>query len=249
MEWSEDGIILAVARHGEHHALIDLFCRARGRWRGLVHGGASRRWTGVLQPGNAVTARWRARLESHLGSFHLEPGPVRAAMLMDDPARLAGLSAACAVLATCLPEREPHAAVFDAFTAFLDLLLSEGVATGDWGEALVRLELGLLGELGYGLDLAHCAATGETRDLVYVSPKSGRAVSREAGRPYADKLLPLPAFLTTARGAGATARDLVQGFRLTGYFLDRHVLAPHGRTLPAARGRLVDRLGEMAKGS
>ncbi len=246
MEWSEDGIILAVARHGEHHALIDLFCRERGHWRGLVHGGASRRWAGVLQPGNTVTARWRARLESHLGSFHLEPGQVRAATLMDDPVRLAGLSAACAILATCLPEREPHAAVFEAFSAFLDLLMGERVAESEWGEALVRLELGLLGELGYGLDLERCAATGETRDLVHVSPKSGRAVSRAAGRPYAEKLLPLPVFLTAERGQGAGPRDLVLGFRLTGYFLDRHVLAPHGKTLPAARGRLVDRLARAA---
>ncbi|MFQ5346531.1 MAG: DNA repair protein RecO [Rhodothalassiaceae bacterium] len=249
MEWTEEGIILAAQRHGEHHALIDLFCHAHGRWRGLVRGGASRRWTGILQPGNTVLARWRARLESHLGSYHLEPGRVRAALVMDDALRLAGLSAAAATLAACLPEREPHAATHDAFGAFLELLVEQRAALTGWGTALVRLELGLLGELGYGLDLTHCAATGVTEDLVHVSPKSGRAVSREAGRPYAGKLLSLPPFLGAAGGAAAGPGDLVAGFRLTGYFLDRHVLAPHGGTLPAARGRFVDRLKHMAGGS
>jgi len=241
MDWSERAIILAVQRHGEHHALVELLAETQGRWRGLVRGGAGRRMAGVLQPGNEVDARWRARLESHLGSLTVELAAARAGAVFADGARLAGLSAACATLSACLPEREAPPGVYEALRSVLDLLADPSMAAPDWGAALVRLELGLLGELGYGLDLTRCAASGSREDLIYVSPRSGRAVSAEAGAPYREKLLALPAFLL-GRQAGAPDRDAVrQGLELTGFFLERHVLEPYGRRLPPARLRLLER--------
>jgi len=240
MEWSDSAVILAVAKYGEHHALVDLLAREHGRWRGLVRGGGGRRMAGVLQPGNSVTARWRARLDAQLGTFTLEAQRARAGEVMGDAPRLAGLSAVCATLAVVLPEREAHPAAYQALTHVLELLLDPAMDRSDWGAALVRLELGLLGELGYGLDLGRCAATGGTEDLVYVSPRSARAVSAGAGEPYRDKLLALPPFLLGRQASSPDTRQIRQGLTLTGFFLDRHLLAPQDRHLPPARLRLVN---------
>lgn len=239
MEWSDSAVILAVEKYGEHHALVDLLAHTHGRWRGLVRGGSGRRMAGLLQPGNTVTARWRARLESQLGNFTLEAQRARAGEVMGDAPRLAGLSAACATLTVVLPEREEHPAVSQALSHVLDLLLDPAMDRTDWGAALVRLELGTLGELGYGLDLARCAATGTSEDLVYVSPRSGRAVSAAAGHPYRDKLLALPPFLLGRQAPSPDHAEVRQGLELTGFFLDRHLLAPHDRHLPPARRRLT----------
>jgi len=238
MEWSDFAVILAVEKYGEHHALVDLLAEQHGRWRGLMRGGAGRRLAGVLQPGNDVIVRWRARLDAHLGSFTLEPVRARAGEIMSDPARLAGLSAACATLATVLPERETHTPVYRALTHVLDLLLDPAMENTDWGAGLVRLEFGLLGELGYGLDLTRCAATGSAEDLIYVSPRSGCAVSAAAGAPYRDRLLTLPQFLLGRQAGPAGSKQVRQGLELTGFFLERHLLAPQGRHLPPARRRL-----------
>src|SRR5579875_2051045 len=159
-----------------------------------------------------------------------------AAPLFDDPDRLAGLAAAAALLSATLPEREPHADVFASFAALLEALAS----AQDWQARYIAWECDLLAALGFGLDLSCCAATGATADLAYVSPKSGRAVSRGAGLPYHDKLLPLPAFLW--RSAPATASELALGLELTGYFLWRHLLSPQRRPLPAARAHLLARI-------
>ncbi len=245
MNWAEDGIVLSARKHGESAAVVQLLTRDHGRHAGLVRGGAGRRARGVLQPGNRVAARWQARLAAHLGTYVCELTRSHAAELLDDPLRLAGLSAACAMAEASLPEREPHGAVYEGFLALL-----QAMATPDWPRIYVRWELGLLAELGYGLDLSSCAATGANDELAYVSPKSGRAVSLSAGEPYREKLLPLPRFLAVPRAPAAgdlaagdlAAGDVAKGLRLTGYFLERHVFAPLGRGLPAARRRLAERL-------
>lgn len=237
MEWNDAGIVLSARKHGETSAILTLLTRAHGLHVGLVRGGAGKRARGVLQPGNRVEARWRARLSEHLGTFTCELTATFAAALLDDPPRLAGLSAACAVVEAALPERQPHGAVFDGLAAFLGALGSDA-----WPSAYVKWELGLLRELGFGLDLSRCAATGQTDQLAYVSPKSGRAVSRAAAEPYKARLLPLPPFLL-AEGEAGDAGQVADGLRLTGYFLERHVFGQHDRPPPPARLRLAGRLG------
>jgi DNA repair protein RecO (recombination protein O) len=229
MEWSDEAIVLSARRHGESSAIVTLMTREHGRHAGLVRGGKR----AIVQPGNRVHAHWRARLAEHLGTFRCELTHAFAATLMDDPARLSGLSAACAMVEATMPERQQNEAVFDGLGAFLVAL--EGEA---WPRAYVEWELGLLAEIGFGLDLSQCAATGGNDRLVYVSPKSGRAVSASAGEPYKDKLLALPAFLLPGGGPPSPA-EVADGFRLTGYFLGRHVL---DGGLPAARRRLEARL-------
>jgi DNA repair protein RecO (recombination protein O) len=240
--WSDDGIVLAVRKHGESAAIVSLLTAAHGRHAGLVRGGAGRRQRGVLQPGNEVRAAWRARLADHLGTYSLESVRARAALLLDRPARLAGLAAACAVTEVTVPEREPHPALHAAFAALLDAL-ADSVA---WPAVYVRFELGLLQELGFGLDLSRCAVSGATDDLAYVSPRTGRAVAAAAAEPWKERLLPLPRFLLGAQAGGLGADDLRHGMALTGHFLERHVLAPTGKTMPAARTRLLDQLHDPA---
>ncbi len=237
MEWTDDGFVLAVRPHGETSAIVSLLTREHGRHPGLVRGGAGRRMRGVLQAGNLLRATWRGRLEEHLGSYAVEPLQAFSADLLRDALRLAALSAACAVAERALPEREPHAAVFDGLGILLAALSGE-----QWPSVYVKWELGVLTELGYGLDLSSCAATGRNDDLAYVSPRSGRAVSLAAGEPYRDKLLALPAFLLGAGDEGDAAA-IAAGLRITGHFLERHLFAPQGSPLPAARLRLAERLG------
>lgn len=246
MEWTDNAILLRVVRHGEGHAVVDLLAAEHGRWRGLVRGGGGRRLAALMQPGNELRATWRGRLESQLGGFAVEPVRDRAAALMGDGMRLAGLTSVCATLAVCLPEREPHPALHEALVACLDLLGNREASPGAWGGALVRLELGLLGELGYGLDLASCAATGSTENLAWVSPRSGRAVGAAAGAPWADRLLALPGFLTGSSASAASNEDLLAGFALTGHFLERHALGPQGKSLPPARERLLARIAALS---
>jgi DNA repair protein RecO (recombination protein O) len=235
MEWTDQGIVLSARRHGESAAILSLLTEGHGRHAGLVRGGAGRRLRGTLQPGNLVTVVWRARLEEHLGSFAVELLRNPSAGWLDDPARLAALSAACAIADQTLPEREPGEAVFNSLVHLLAAIDRDG-----WEAAYVEWELALLGELGFGLDLTACVATGSNDALAYVSPRSGRAVSISAGEPYRDKLLKLPGFLI-GREAAQPA-DIAAGLALTGYFLDLHLFAPHQRRLPDARGRLVERL-------
>lgn len=244
MEWRDEAIVLSVRRHGETSAIVTVMTRENGRHAGLVRGGQSRKRTGVLQPGNRVAGSWRARLESHLGTLTLEPVTGHAARLMTDPGRLAAMSAACALVDAGLPEREPQPQVFEDLAALMTALEDPG-----WAAVYARWEIGLLGHLGYGLDLSHCAATGTTDDLAYVSPRTGRAVSAAAGAPYDDRLLPLPGFLSVpgAAGRGADraavpAGEVARALEMSGHFLARHVFAPHDRPLPDARLRLAERL-------
>jgi DNA repair protein RecO (recombination protein O) len=235
MLWQDEGIILAVRRHGESSAVISVFTVEHGRHAGLVRGGVSRRATPVHQIGNRVQANWRARLADQLGSFTLElTGPV-AALLLDQPERLAGLCAACALLEAGLPERDPHPRLYVVLSDLIDTLLRDD----RWWQRYVGFELDLLAELGFGLDLGCCAVTGGAEDLAFVSPRSGRAVSRAAAKPYADRLLPLPAFLV---GQGSPdAAQIRAGLQLTGAFL-RHLFDVSDTAVPRARQLLLDRL-------
>jgi len=234
VDWQDKGIVLCVSPHGETSAIVELLTRTQGRHLGLVRGGRSRRHRPVLQPGNVVEAVWRARLSEHLGAYSLEMQEPYAALALDEPLALAGLNTLTG-LARLLPERDPHAALYDASLVVLQHLDQPAV----WPGLLVRWEMALLKELGFGLDLDKCAATGSTGDLAFVSPKSARAVSREAGVPYAAKLLRLPAFLTRARDGDVEPCDITDGFRLTGFFLERHVLSPRNIAMPEARQRLI----------
>lgn len=242
MEWSDDAIVLAARPHGESAAVAWILTRDHGRHAGLVQGARSARQRGLLEPGNRVSVRWRARLSEHLGTLSIEVLRGYAASVLDDPLRLAGLASAVAVVDAALPEREPHPAIFEALATLFDVL--DGPA---WAESYVRWEIGLLQELGFGLDLDRCAATGGNDDLAFVSPRSGRAVSLSAGQPYRDRLLPLPGFLV-GRGGGGPAETLA-GLDLTGYFLDRHVFGVQAAGPPAARRRFVDRYRKQASPS
>src|SRR5512138_4025232 len=221
MDWQDQGFVLAARRHGESDAILTILTREHGRHLGIVKGGTGRRQRAVVEIGNAVIAHWHARLSEHLGRFQVELSAPHAAMCMTDPARLAALSAACATLDAALPEREPHEDVFDEFGALAEQLSRKAM---DWPTQYVRWEARLLSSLGFGLDLSQCAVTGEREGLAYVSPKTGRAVTAEAGKLHKDRLLPLPGFLLRDRETPERA-DLVAGLRLTGYFLDLHVFS------------------------
>ncbi len=236
MDWSDEGIVLGVRKHGETSVLLEAMTRGHGRHLGLVRGGRSRRLQPALQPGNSVQLTWRARLDEHLGTYTVEPLAMRAAGLIDVPAALYALSNA-AVLLRLLPERDPHPPLYEALTVLADHLHEPALAPA----LTVRFELAMLAELGFGLDLSACAVTGVTSGLAYVSPRSGRAVCAEAGEPYRDRLLSLPAFLKRANDfQPPTVEDISAGFRLTGFFLARHVFEPRGEALPDMRERLIE---------
>jgi DNA repair protein RecO (recombination protein O) len=239
MEWKDEGIVLAVRRHGETSAIVEILTSTHGRSLGLVRGGRSRQLRPVLQPGNIVLATWRARLEEHLGNFVIEPLELKAGLLIGEAMRLAALTTLTGE-AQLLPEREPHPRIYDAMRVVLDALEDQDT----WPPLLVRWEMGLLDELGFGLDLARCAATGSTENLVYVSPKTGRAVSREAGLAYHDRLLALPAFLKGIQAGRPGPSDIVDGLKLTGFFLERHVFAPRGLSAPESRHWIADHLAQ-----
>lgn len=242
MEWSEDGIALATRRHGEADVIIEVLTAGHGRHLGLVKGGRSRRLRPVLQPGNTLSLTWRARLHEHLGNFRAEPLTERSTVLMASPVGAFGLALAAAHL-RLLPERDPHPRLFAALEAMLDRHDTPEQA----GELMVRFELLLLDELGFGLDLESCAATGEEDDLVYVSPRSGRAVSRAAGEPYRDRLLPFPRFLGRRSQLEADPDSLRAGFLLTGYFLERHVFDVRGEGLPEVRLNFLKAISRAAE--
>ncbi len=234
MDWRDEGALLAVRPHGESSAIIEVFTAAHGRHAGVVRGGTSRKMTPVLQPGTQVSVEWRARLEEHLGSYRVEPLKSRAVATMGDRRTLYGLGAICALLSFSLPEREPHPGLYRATQRLLDALGTDA----RWPALYLLWELALLEELGFALDLTDCAVTGATEGLIYVSPKSGRAVSAAGAGQWADRLLPLPGCL---RGAAPShPGEILEGLRTTGFFLETW-LAPAlgGRRLPEARNRFV----------
>ena len=233
MEWRDEGVLLSMRLHGESAAIIEVFTAAHGRHLGVVRGGGSRRMAATLQPGTQLQVAWQARLDEHLGNFTAEPLASRAAILADRLA-LAGLNAVAALLHLALPERDPHLALWRASVVLLDLL-AEGA---DWPGEYLRWELGLLDEIGFGLDLSRCAVTGSTEDLCYVSPRTGRAVSRAGAGEWASRLLALP---QAFREPGPMTRaDVVVGLALTGYFLERGLSpTPGDHPMPEARSRLI----------
>ena len=237
MQWTDDAIVLGIKRHGEANAIAELFTREHGRHLGLVRGGFGSRLKPVLQPGNNLRAVWRARLDEHLGTYTVEPTRTRTASMFASAHALFGVTH-LASLAHLLPERDPHAAIYDDLEAMLDRLDDmQSIAP-----QVARFEMQMLCELGFGLDLASCAATGATEELVYVSPKSGRAVSREGGAAWADKLLRLPAFLRDIEVTPAPD-DVTDAFALSGYFLSRLVLEPRGLALSDARAHFIAAVG------
>ncbi|EDQ32498.1 DNA repair protein RecO [Hoeflea phototrophica DFL-43] len=230
MEWRDEGIILGLRKHGETSVIAEVMTHAHGRHMGIVRGGRSKRLQPVLQPGNSVDLVWRARLDEHLGQYQVELINARAGRLMQSAIGVHGVQAMAALL-RLLPERDSHPRLHDAFAVILDSF----DAPEEAGALYVRFELAVLEDLGFGLDLTACAATGASEDLVYVSPKSGRAVSAAAGAPWAERMLALPAFLADRSQACGDAQMLAHGFKLSGYFLDRHVFEPRGIEAPISR--------------
>lgn len=247
MEWTDRGVVLATKRHGDSGLIVEALTYAHGRHMGLVRGGRSARLRSAFQPGNTLELTWRARLEEHLGVYSGDMIVARAASIMEDRSRLLGLTV-CASLGRLLAERDPVPRLVDQFETLLD-----GLTEGDtWLTGLVRFEMAILNELGFGLDLTSCALTGVKDDLAWISPKTGRAASRKAGDKYADRLLALPKFLAllpnsaddlqAAAAVAASTEDLIKGLCLTGHFLDRHVYGPRSITAPEARATLVANL-------
>lgn len=242
MEYTDEAFVLSARPHGETGALVDLLTSVRGRWAAHVAGGASRKMKPHLQAGARVLVSYRARTSDNLGSATLEPIGEGPSALFDDRLALAGLNAACAVAAGALPEREPHPGAYAALEALIDAFSISEI----WPAVYVRFEAGLLQAVGFELDFSACAATGSTDDLAFVSPRTGRAVSRTAGAAYADKLLPLPPFLLAAQN-GVQPGDVGQGLACTGHFLERYVFAPLNKPLPPPRIWLADRLKEAGR--
>ncbi|MEE4187463.1 MAG: DNA repair protein RecO [Roseobacter sp.] len=240
MQWRDQGILLSARNHGETSAIIEVFTPAHGRHAGVVRGGSSRKIAPHLQPGAQLDLLWRARLEDHIGSFQVEPVRSRAGVAMEDRLSLAGLNAVTALLAYCLPEREPHPDLYHKTEQLLDLLGQGEV----WPLAYLRWEIRLLHEMGYALELDSCAVTGQRDGLAYVSPKSGRAVSRVGAGEWAERLLPLPPVL---QGQGeAPDHEIVEAFVTTGYFLKNHLARDLGhKPLPEARDSFVDVFGRI----
>ncbi|MGX7704790.1 DNA repair protein RecO [Methylobacterium sp. Gmos1] len=238
MQWTDDGLVLGARRHGETGVVLELMTAEHGRHLGLVHGGRSRRMQPVLQPGNLVRAVWRARLDEGLGSYAVEPIASASARLIGSRLALYGIGYAAGLM-RLLPERDPHPALFAAARVLIEHLHEPAIAPA----LMVRFELAMLAELGFGLDLSACAATGTNEYLAYVSPKSGRAVSAAAGEPWRDRLLALPDFLVDRpdrRGLNVPSeREIKQGFTLTGYFLDQHIWGPRDLAEPEERARFV----------
>lgn len=238
MDWQDEGFVLSVARFGETDAIVDVLTRAHGRHGGLVKGGLSKTRRAALQPGNRIAVSWQARLSDHLGRYEAEPLRAYASLALDSGAALAGLSAACALATACLPDREIHPAIHEGFGVLMEALTGGDAALG--AAIFVKWEVGLLQDLGFGLDLGRCALTGSADDLAFVSPRTGRAVTRGAAAPYAGRLLALPPFLLGSQAGSPTLADLADGFRLTRHFLMQSVLEPHSRTMPQARDYYAD---------
>ncbi len=230
MQWQDEGIIIGTRKHGETSLIVEAMTAQHGRHLGLVRGGRSRRRQPVLQPGNRVELTWRARLDEHLGTFQADPIALNAARLFDSPVAIYGLQLLAAHL-RMLPERDPHGHLYEATGQIIDHL--EDALTA--AELLAQFELLMLEELGFGLELTSCAATGSTRDLIYVSPKSGRAVSRDAGAQWSDKLLRLPDFLHSDEQDRPSPTVIKDAFSLTGFFFTRHLWEPRGTGEPEAR--------------
>lgn len=242
MNWTDEGIVLSARKHGESAAIVTLLTRDNGRHSGLVRGGSGSRARGVYQTGNLVSADWRARLSEHLGTYTCELLQPNAALLMSERLPLLALTSAAALVERLLPEREPHPDTFASLSALIEIL----GADGNWLPRYVEWELGLLNQLGYGLDLSECAATGTSEDLAFVSPRTGCAVSAAAGAPYREKLFDLPRFFSSD-DQNPSVDDIRKGLRITGHFLARCATDADAGELPRSRARFVDRIARDAR--
>lgn len=237
MEWHDEALLLSVKRHGERDCIAEVISAAHGRHLGLVRGGRAPKQAAGLQPGNRVRASWRARLEEHLGNFTLEVTQSRAGLVLSDPLALKVVMH-LALLLRLLPERSPNPKLFAAADGLCALLGHMPMLA----PMLVRFELHVLADLGFGLDLQECAATGTREDLAFVSPKSGRAVCAQAGAPYAARLFRLPAFLRDPALRDVAHDDLAEGLRLTGFFLEQHIFLPRALKTGESRAAMVTTL-------
>lgn len=238
MNWNDNAVVLSVYTHGETSAVVDTLTYEHGRHSGYIRGATGKKFRGILQPGNVVRVSWRGRLEEHLGNFNLELISPFGVSVMDRPMRLAALVAACALCRATIPEREPYTAVYVSLVQLLDCLSQS--ETG-WAANYVRWEVQVLSQLGFGLDLSHCAATGSRDNLIFVSPRTGRAVSGAAGDPYSARLFNLPQFMLN-ESDDVSWLDVADGLKVTGFFLEKHALAPQGAKIPAGRVRLFDEI-------
>lgn len=240
MEWRDEGVLLAVRKHGEGSAIIEVFTANHGRHAGLVRGGGARKMAPILQPGAQLSLEWKARLEDHLGSYTIDPIKSRAVQIMSDRATLAAMGSIASLLSIGLAERENYAALYARTVDLVDAIGE----TSDWPAQYALWENALLADLGFGLDFSECAATGALQDLIYVSPNSGRAVSRKGGEDYVDRMLPLPRFLRLDSPEAETA-DIENALKTTGYFLENWVLPALNRNqMPNARARLIAALSK-----
>lgn len=237
MQWTDQAIVLSTRKFSEHSGIVSTFTFEHGRAKGMVRNMTSRAQRGVYQLGNIITTTWQARLSEQLGYFTSELVQPVAAICLSDPLKLLGLSTLCALLDTTLAEHDAHPHLFTISLALIKNIIDKT----QWMEEYIKFEIILLHELGFQLELEHCAATGQIHDLLYVSPRSGRAVSRDAGEPYKDKLLPLPPFLTQ-EGASLPIKDadIKNGLELGAYFLNKYILSTHTLSMPSARTRLYE---------
>lgn len=240
ISWTDDAVILTSRPFGETSVIVEVFSKDQGRHAGVVRGGISRKIAPTLQPGSQVNVTWKARLNEHLGSFTVEPVRSRAAQAMGDRLALAGLNAVTGLLVMVAPEREPHVPLYDRTIGLLDLLGQADV----WPLAYLRWEQALLEEMGFGMDLSACAVRGVNEDLAFVSPKTGRAVSRDAAGEWADRLLPLPPVL--AGKGDADNVQIIVALGTTGFFIEKRLLRGLGdKAMPAARQRLIDAISRQ----
>ena len=246
MDWQDEGLILGVRKQGETSAIVEVMTAEHGRHLGLVRGGRSSRMRPILQPGNFVTLQWRARLEEQLGTYTVEASQLLAASLMITQLGIYGIQTLASHLRQ-LPERDPNLGLYNAARVMMENFEHPEIAAS----LMIRFELVLLEELGFGLDLESCASTAQTHDLAYISPKSGRVVSLAAGEPWADKMLALPSFLNKHEdgwGVVPPVEQIEQGFKLSTYFLDRHIYAPRGIKHPDERHGFIKAITKLTRG-
>ena len=234
LEWEDNGIILSVRGHGETGGIASILTHDNGRAMGYVYGATSTKTQGILEPGNLVSVHWKAKSHNQLGTFKLELEKSHAAEIMENPIKLTAIQSACALADKTLPEREKHTSVYEGTKALMAAL-----GTDIWAPTYIYWELGLLREIGFALNLSKCVVTGAGENLVYVSPKSGCAVSSAAGELYKEKLLSLPPFLRGEKGF--EEGDILNGLKLTGHFLLHRVFSQSNSNLPEPRLRLEEK--------
>lgn len=236
MHWTDQAIVLSAKKYGESSAIVTLLTAEHGIFKGLVRGISGKKQRGIYQTGNLIEAIWRGRLSEHLGNFTAELESANAAMLLSSSSKLSALLSISSILESVLPEREPHMDVFEHLVDFIEHLTEDK----NWPLYYVAMEFKLLNLLGFGIDVSSCAATGAVEDLIYISPKSGRAVSRTAGDPYRDRLFAMPKFLTNGYNSDIKMHEIINAMNICSYFLEKYRFKPHNASLPDARLRFAE---------